>query len=296
MSAAGRTCARTVVWTALVAGWLALFAQVSAAPQTADAAATAASHGLAGDDTCVVCHDTLSAAAHRSPHGPGGDLGARAVSRSCETCHGPGQAHVDAGGDKTQIRAFKTGASSQQISDTCLSCHAGAHDGQIKEDCQTCHSIRAARFTRGGFSHDTTGLPLRGLHQLVSCERCHDGEKAPDSGDAGAGARLGAIVAMCGRCHTDAHAGRFGTACSSCHSETIKAFEIARYTHQNAVLSKAFFVGPHAGAPCAACHKRGADAGRAGPTYDVSTACSSCHTDVHRSALGPRCGDCHRVK
>jgi hypothetical protein len=26
----------------------------------------------------------------------------------------------------------------------------------------------------------------------------------------------------------------------------------------------------------------------------VSTACSACHTDVHRGALGPRCESCHK--
>jgi hypothetical protein len=28
--------------------------------------------------------------------------------------------------------------------------------------------------------------------------------------------------------------------------------------------------------------------------YRVPTACTACHTDVHRGALGPRCESCHK--
>ena len=44
----------------------------------------------------------------------------------CEACHGPGKAHVEEG-DPAKIISFKN-KSSKEISETCLSCHAGREE------------------------------------------------------------------------------------------------------------------------------------------------------------------------
>ena len=53
-----------------------------------------ATSGYVGSDTCVVCHtqrESLKGTAHaqaKNPRSP-------AATHGCESCHGPGQAHVD---------------------------------------------------------------------------------------------------------------------------------------------------------------------------------------------------------
>ena len=45
---------------------------------------------------------------------------------TCESCHGPGKAHVDGGGDASKIFQF-TKATPKQVEQKCLSCHVGEH-------------------------------------------------------------------------------------------------------------------------------------------------------------------------
>lgn len=47
--------------------------------------------------------------------------------QGCESCHGPGKAHVDGGGDKSKIRTFEN-ETAKQISENCLACHAGKEE------------------------------------------------------------------------------------------------------------------------------------------------------------------------
>src|SRR5689334_2147846 len=57
-----------------------------------------------GNDVCITCHEdqnkrfknTAMGKAFANPHTPTEKLG-------CESCHGPGKAHVDAGGGKETI-------------------------------------------------------------------------------------------------------------------------------------------------------------------------------------------------
>jgi predicted CXXCH cytochrome family protein len=66
---------------------------------------------------------------------------------TCESCHGPGQAHVASGGDPTKILQLSK-MSAKQIDTTCLGCHASAHPnflrsehGKARVSCTDCHSV-----------------------------------------------------------------------------------------------------------------------------------------------------------
>lgn len=72
-----------------------------------------------GADTCKTCHEELyqknfeTTAHFKTTLGNG---------HGCESCHGPGSAHVQADGDVTKIISFKS-LSKQQANARCLSCH-----------------------------------------------------------------------------------------------------------------------------------------------------------------------------
>src|SRR5262245_38848673 len=75
---------------------------VGAQPSRAQAPASAS--GYVGSDTCLACHDqgeSLKGTQHaqaKNPRSP-------EATQGCESCHGPGQAHVD-DDDKGNIRKF----------------------------------------------------------------------------------------------------------------------------------------------------------------------------------------------
>src|SRR5664279_3963977 len=47
--------------------------------------------------------------------------------------------------------------------------------GPISTPCQNCHTYSSWKPIRSNpeFNHDQTGYPLRGMHEKVSCTRCH---------------------------------------------------------------------------------------------------------------------------
>src|SRR6185503_9154627 len=89
----------------------ALFAMAAFAPAPAaamphpGAAAPPAAAGLAGSEACVTCHEAQFAALTKTSHGMTSAGNWDGVT-SCESCHGPGQAHAESG-DPALIRDFK---------------------------------------------------------------------------------------------------------------------------------------------------------------------------------------------
>jgi DmsE family decaheme c-type cytochrome len=112
-----------------------------------------------GSETCKTCHQDMPAKDffHKfeaSPHfvttldtkrGP--------EWQGCESCHGPGKAHVEGGGDKSKIFTFKQ-ASAKEISERCLGCHTYGEEHsnyarsahlQNNVSCIDCHSPHHAK-------------------------------------------------------------------------------------------------------------------------------------------------------
>ena len=117
-----------------------------------------------GSDTCQPCHDdiyrTVSDSAHlallENEH-PG--------QKGCESCHGPGSAHVNGNGDASKV--FRFGESSVEVVRArCGQCHQnfmGQDAGHQKLSCLACHS--AHHYQQKKF------LLSLGKEQL--CQRCH---------------------------------------------------------------------------------------------------------------------------
>ena len=99
-----------------------------AAPPPSTAPASAQANGFVGDDTCTTCHDSEGKSLKGTLHGKSQNARTPAAKtgQACETCHGPGQKHVDSGKPE-DIKVF-TAMSAKDVSATCLTCHnKGSH-------------------------------------------------------------------------------------------------------------------------------------------------------------------------
>ena len=70
-------------------------AQKPATPAPQVTAPAAPPAGYAGSDTCALCHEDRATDVARTRHGQVRDVRTPAATLGCESCHGPGQAHVD---------------------------------------------------------------------------------------------------------------------------------------------------------------------------------------------------------
>jgi DmsE family decaheme c-type cytochrome len=245
------------VWSlAIVGGATALQPNAPAAatrqaPQTAPPAQPAQPDAYAGTDTCLVCHEGHGASLKASAHGQALNPRSPAAGRGCESCHGPGQAHVDddAKGHIVRFGALKPA----EVSETCLTCHnRGTHagwQGSAHESrnlsCTSCHSVHAPKST-------TNQLVKATETQL--CATCHRVQVA----------KTERAVA-----HMPVREGKMS--CSSCHNP-----------HGSVSNVKALRVGSSIGESCNTCHTE-----MRGPVLwehaPVRENCATCH-DPHGSS------------
>jgi DmsE family decaheme c-type cytochrome len=198
-----------------------------------------------------MCHtdkgDTLKGTAHgqaANPRSPAAALG-------CESCHGPGQAHVDDDA-KGHMRKFAQMTPSE-VSETCLTCHnRGNHaawEGSTHEarklGCTTCHSVHSPVSAQN---------QLKKTSETQLCATCHRVQVA----------KTERAVA-----HMPVREGKMS--CSSCHNP-----------HGSISNVKALRVGSSVAESCASCH-----AEMRGPTLwehaPVRENCATCH-DPHGSS------------
>jgi hypothetical protein len=238
---------------------------------------------------CETCHTVKSFAVKTFTHAnPRPFFDGQHASLACTQCHVKTMAPTRTSANAAERVGFITTATA------CASCHKDPHLGQLAATCESCHSIALARFAVTGFNHATTKFPLTGKHAPLICEKCHTIETGTFPAGAGTARRFTPIATTCVTCHQDQHRGQLDRNCLTCH--TVETFALPKYVHKNAKSMRDFFTGRHVTA-CAQCHKPLAgDAAGVKPAanYKVTTSCISCHTDVHRGALGSDCAACHK--
>ena len=194
---------------------------VAPAPPPAAGQAT----GFVGDETCSGCHEPEANSLRATLHGKAQNARTPAArnGQSCETCHGPGQAHVDTG-DKTKIKRF-TAMSAKDINATCLTCHSkgshaqwngGMHDAR-NLSCATCHSVHSPKSEKA---------QLKTATSVQTCETCHKQETMKVKKSGHMPVREGKMD--CTTCHTPHGStnvrmlkvgNTINETCASCHAE-----------------------------------------------------------------------------
>jgi len=227
---------------------------------------TANAVGYAGSESCVLCHGDLSKNFASNPHSKLALMhGGKGVT--CESCHGPAQAHVESGGDVTKIFRF-TKATSKQVDEKCISCHLGTHanfdrsaHGEAGVSCISCHS-----------SHSFKSEHTLKIAEPNLCYGCHTDIKAAFAQPFHHKVNEGLLV--CSDCHNP-H-GTFqdkllktsadqNAVCTKCHAETLGPFV---YEHPPVKLEG-----------CTSCHlPHGSPNARLLNRGNVNSLCLQCHT------------------
>ena len=224
-----------------------------------------------GSDTCKACHEDLFKNFENTRHWKTTlNKSGGAAWQGCEACHGPGKAHVEAGGDKAKIFSF-AGATPEEASKRCLACHEygeeHANFGRSEHSangvsCVSCHSPHHAKEPQYLLVKAQPGL----------CYSCHTETRQDFSRPFRHRVEQGLV--RCSDCH-NAHGGFLGKqlrssaaqdeVCFKCHADKAGPFS---FEHE-----------PVKTEGCVACHSpHGSTNPRLLKRAQVNQLCLECHT------------------
>lgn len=258
-------------------------------PTTATAATTTAAGEPEALPSCGDCHADQAKAFAANVHGHGKAAKGEAIPNAvCESCHGNGKAHIEAGGDKSLIVKPQGVAGANKVCLTChdiatdrVSRHAGAHANSPTVNCLSCHSIH---------SSEPRAPHLLVKKELTLCSTCHLAQAASF------------------RNKPYAHRiGRGGMECSSCHEphgqpgreslRTTAAGEIPCVgCHADKRGPFVFQHGAIAAGDCLTCHEpHGSSNPKRLKRATVAGLCLECHSPISGTTLGSQPPSFHNL-
>jgi len=241
-----------------------------------------------GSETCKGCHEAQFKGIDGTPHAVL-DSTSKKDSHGCESCHGAGSAHVEAGGDKTKIFTFKD-AKPEEISKRCMTCHEST-PGQ-RDFMRSTHSENGVACTSCHSPHHAKQEHLLVKKQTELCFSCHAEQKADFQKPFHHRVEEGLI--QCDDCHNP-HGTLAGkqvrstpdqdAVCFKCHSDKRGPFV---FEHEPVKVEG-----------CTSCHfPHGSANPRMLNTARTNSLCLECHAAT--SAIGhtqntriQQCTDCH---
>lgn len=223
-----------------------------------------------GADTCKACHEDIFQGLQRTRHWNAVLKVEGIEAHSCESCHGPGAAHVEVGGDKSKIFVFK-GAAPEVINSRCLACHErnSEHAHFLSSphatnglSCTTCHDPHFAKEQRG----------LLVQKQPDLCYGCHTEERADFSKPFRH--RVNEGLLRCTDCHSP-----HGTALPHVLRADASQDQVCFKCHRNLQGPFVFEHVPMKTEGCTSCHQpHGSVNQRMLIVSQVNVLCLQCHT------------------
>jgi DmsE family decaheme c-type cytochrome len=277
-------------------------AQQPAKPAATAAAPSDSNSNYVGAETCKGCHEDQFNKFSKTRMGRLFLLQARTPqeANACETCHGPGKAHVDAGGGKgkggliTFAKNDKTPV--EKRNEVCLSCHTkgarifwkgSAHESRDVA-CTNCHKVMETVSEKG---------QLAQANEIETCGTCHLQKRAQTMRSSHMPVREGKMT--CTSCHNPHGSvtpallkeASLNETCFTCHAEKRGPF---LWSHQPVVES------------CANCHEPHGSNHEAMLKLARPRICQQCHsesghpvrpygrdTGAQKFVMGRSCNDCH---
>jgi predicted CXXCH cytochrome family protein len=155
--------------------WSLLFVSCVVTQRTMVAPPQIAGAKFVGSKECATCHDDISGKFHDATHAKLMAQGDNATEMGCESCHGPGSLHVEAGGSVGTI------INPDKSPETCFQCHLDkrgefslphAHPVAAgKMSCTECHNPHEGDAVMAG------GTQL--ASQNETCVSCHEAQRGP---------------------------------------------------------------------------------------------------------------------
>ena len=286
-------------WRTPVAAHAMKRAQPAQAPAGTAAVAAAqrpAGNDYVGSDTCVTCHDTEGKSLSKTEHARAANPRTPMGKQGCESCHGPGKAHVDGEGDISKIRVFPKLAP-REASQVCMSCHnrgdhaffqGSMHDSR-NVSCITCHSVHNPK---------SESAQLKKVTQTELCGGCHRPQ----------------VLKLQRTAHMPLREGKME--CTSCHtphgSANLRLLKVGNYINESCVSCHTekrgpfLFEHPPGRESCVTCHDPHGSSNERLLVAKVPMLCQRCHIGTRHPStiydktqltsvrlLGRSCVQCH---
>lgn len=254
-----------------------------------------------GSEVCALCHAALVTNFQATPHGRLLQTPAQEARRwGCETCHGPGGAHVNTGGGKgaAGLVTFHTEAAETRAG-ICLTCHQQNVEWfQFRRSehklagvaCNDCHTLHPARqqahllkqpmpelcFACHQDVRHQFALPVhhKVLEGVVGCTDCHAAH-----GSMRRVTLRSVHQETCVRCHIDKggpfafeHLASRIEGCTACHTPHGSTNKFLLKRREERVL-------------CLECHSDAPLFHNQAPGAFFRGACTRCHTQIHGSHI-----------
>jgi DmsE family decaheme c-type cytochrome len=256
---------------------------------------------IVGAKVCLTCH---AAQAESFKHTLMGRIGMTQKGKfDCENCHGPGSAHVKAGGGRgvggiISFRPDDQSRTAEENNAICLTCHERGDrtywNGSVHETrglmCTNCHTV---------MKQVSRKFQLKTVFEPDTCFQCHKDRRAQFFRSSHMPLREGKM--SCSDCHNPHGAfteallreNSINDTCYKCHAEKRGPFlfehtpvrENCLNCHEPHGSVNEFLLKVSRPRLCAECH--GFDHGElsSGPTtrFSFARSCNNCHTKVHGS-------------
>lgn len=270
---------------------------------TAQPAAPAEANSYVGTQVCAGCHKPLYEKWLLTPHRRTLTEGRDPSKTGCESCHGPGGAHVAGGGDVTKIIKLAD-ASTRQVTETCLKCHkqpdvilfrTGTHSA-MKIKCSDCHDVHYSGLPKMLREVESKQYSIRGLTEAIQEKRLEANIASKQADKDKALAELNKLEAkkadLEAKLFSPETRGRRQTEselCLSCHKEQRAQFSLN--THHPV---------PEDRMQCSSCHNPHGGQKSNLREESVNETCFKCHAEFagpyvfEHSPVEEDCTNCHK--